>query len=190
MIFLSIADKLSDASELDRCLSEIAQGSAQALDELYKKTKTAVFAYSLSLLKNFHDAEDVAQDVFVTVYINAPAYSSVGKPMAWILTIARNLCYKKLGAGKRTDYLDSDEAERFFAEHAVSAETIAENKFFIEECLNNLSKTERDILVLHAVAGMKFREVAAFTEASLSSVLSVYHRTIKKIKNKYGSIVS
>lgn len=110
--------------------------------------------------------------------------------MAWILTIARNLCYKKLGAGKRTDYLDGDEAERFFAEHAVSAETIAENKFFIEECLNNLSKTERDILVLHAVAGMKFREVAAFTEASLSSVLSVYHRTIKKIKNKYGSIVS
>ena len=84
MIFLSIADTLSDASELDRCLSEIAQGSAQALDELYKKTKTAVFAYSLSLLKNFHDAEDVAQDVFVTVYINAPAYSSVGKPMAWI----------------------------------------------------------------------------------------------------------
>lgn len=72
MIFLSIADTLSDASELDRCLSEIAQGSAQALDELYKKTKTAVFAYSLSLLKNFHDAEDVAQDVFVTVYINAP----------------------------------------------------------------------------------------------------------------------
>ncbi len=39
MIFLSIADTLSDASELDRCLSEIAQGSAQALDELYKKTK-------------------------------------------------------------------------------------------------------------------------------------------------------
>lgn len=189
MIFLSIADTPSDASELDRCLSEIAQGSAQALDELYKKTKTAVFAYSLSLLKNFHDAEDVAQDVFVTVYINAPAYSSAGKPMAWILTIARNLCYKKLGAGKRTDYLDGDEAERFFAEHALSASEIAENRFFIEECLNHLSKTERDVLVLHAVAGMKFREVAAFADIPLSSALSLYHRAVKKIKTRYGSVV-
>ena len=189
MIFLSTMEVPSDASALDSCLSEIARGSAQALDELYYKTKTAVFGYSLSLLKNFHDAEDVTQDVFVTIYVNAPAYESAGKPLAWILTIARNLCYKKLNACKRTDYLDSDEAERFFAEHAMSASTIAENKFFIEECLNNLSGKERDILVLHAVAGMKFREVAAFTETSLSSVLSVYHRAIKKIKNIYGSVI-
>ena len=109
--------------------------------------------------------------------------------MAWMLTIARNLCYKKLNAGKRSDYLDSDEAERFFAEHALSASEIAENRFFIEECLNHLSKTERDVLVLHAVAGMKFREVAAFADIPLSSALSLYHRAVKKIKTKYGSVV-
>ena len=189
MLFLSTTYIPSDNSALDRCISEIAKGSAEALDELYYLTKTAVFGYTLSLLKNFHDAEDVTQDVFVAVYVNAPAYASESKPMAWMLTIARNLCYKKLNAGKRSDYLDSDEAERFFAEHALSVSEIAENRFFIEECLNHLSKTERDVLVLHAVAGMKFREVAAFADIPLSSALSLYHRAVKKIKTKYGSVV-
>ena len=109
MLFLSTTYIPSDNSALDRCISEIAKGSAEALDELYYLTKTAVFGYTLSLLKNFHDAEDVTQDVFVAVYVNAPAYASESKPMAWMLTIARNLCYKKLNAGKRSDYLDSDE---------------------------------------------------------------------------------
>lgn len=189
MIFLSVTSEPPAKEQLDGYISEIAKGSAQALEELYDKTRTAVFGLSLSLLKNFHDAEDVTQEAFVSIYVNAPAYVSEGKPLAWILTITRNLCYKRYNAGKRLDYLDSEEAERFFTEHAMSAGEIAENRFFIEECLNGLSKEERDVLILHAVAGMKFREVANFQNMPLSSTLSKYHRAVKKIKSKYGSNV-
>lgn len=189
MIFLSAVSLPPENSVLDGCISEMAKGSAQALDALYERTRTAVFGLSLTLLKNFHDAEDVMQDAFVAVYVNAPAYVSEGKPLAWILTITRNLCYKKLGAAKRSEYLDGEEAERFFSEHAMSPGEIAENRFFIEECLNHLSAEERDVLILHAVAGMKFREAARFMEIPLSSALSKYHRAIKKIRSRYGSNV-
>ena len=54
---------------------------------------------------------------------------------------------------------------------------------------SNLSAEERDVLILHAVAGMKFREAARFMEIPLSSALSKYHRAIKKIRSRYGSNV-
>ena len=187
MLFLSLATEPVDKNELDGYISEIAQGKPEGLDKLYGKTKSAVFGLSLSILKNFHDAEDVLHDCYISVYVNAPAYVSEKKPLAWILTIARNLCYKKLQTRKRTDYLDSEEAERFFTEHALPAGDVAEDRFFIEECVNNLGDEERDVLILHAVAGMKFREISAFLGVPLPTVLSRYNRTVKKLRIKYGS---
>lgn len=43
--------------------------------------------------KNTFDAMDVMQECIVKVYESAGNYRSRGKPMAWILTIAKNLCY-------------------------------------------------------------------------------------------------
>ena len=48
--------------------------------------------------------------------------------------------------------------------------------------LTVLSDTERQIVVLHAVSGFKHREIAACLELPLATVLSKYHRAIKKMK--------
>ena len=58
----------------------------------------------------------------------------------------------------------------------------AEDKIIISECLNTLSDSERQIIVLHAVAGMKHREIAELTGLPVSTVLSKYSRALKKLK--------
>ena len=90
-----------ESSRLDRCLLGIADEDSQALADLYDCTSASVYAFALSILKNTQDAEDVLHDCYLHIYSAASGYRSSGKPMAWILTITRNLCLLKLRERKR-----------------------------------------------------------------------------------------
>ena len=82
--------------ELEQLLSGVAAGNREALAQLYDRARTAVYGVALSYLKNAHDAQDVTQDTFVRVWDCAAQYQPQGTPMAWVLTIARNLARMKL----------------------------------------------------------------------------------------------
>jgi RNA polymerase sigma-70 factor (ECF subfamily) len=99
--------------------------------------------------------------------------------MAWILTIAKNLCLKQLRSSSRMEALPEQ-----WQNSPESAEMTAEDKVVLRQCMEALSDTERQILVLHAVSGFKHREIAACLELPLPTVLSKYHRAIKKMKAK------
>lgn len=87
--------------ELEALIGGIAAGSREDLAELYRRTRAAVYGLALSYLKNGAEAEDVAQDTFVKVWAAAPSYRPQGKPMAWLLTIARNLAMGRLRSAAR-----------------------------------------------------------------------------------------
>ena len=53
----------------------------------------------------------------------------------------------------------------------------------METFLGILNDEERQIVMLHTVSGLKNREIAALMEIPLNTVLSKYHRAIKKLKN-------
>ena len=86
----------TEAALLDCCLARVAGRDREALAELYQRTRTSVYGFALSILKNTQDAEDVLHDCYVNLYAAAAGYRSSGKPLAWILTITRNLCLMKL----------------------------------------------------------------------------------------------
>ena len=98
-----------DQTGLESLLLDMTRGDQEALAQLYHRTRTAVFGLTLSYLKNRHDAEDVTQDTFVRAWENAPSYRPQGKPMAWLLTIARNLSLMKLREKDRTESLPEED---------------------------------------------------------------------------------
>ena len=51
------------------------------------------------------------------------------------------------------------------------------------DALADLSDEERRVVLLHAVTGMKHREIAALLELPLPTVLSKYHRALKKMRS-------
>lgn len=168
-----------DPDRLDQCLSEIATGSSEALADLYRQTRASVYSFSLSLLKNAEDAEDVLHDCYIQIFLAADTYQSLGKPLAWILTIAKNLCRKKLREQARTtslpeeDWLDTLPAPK---------QLEPEERILLRSCLTRLSDEEQQIVVLHAVSGFRHREIADLLSLPLSTVLSKYNRAIKKLQ--------
>ena len=165
--------------ELEALISGIAAGSREDLAELYRRTRVAVYGLALSYLKNGAEAEDVAQDTFVKVWAAAPSYRPQGKPMAWLLTIARNLALGRLRTAARIQDLSEAQWSAFSIE---SDSLTADDRTVLAAALGRLSDEERHIVVLHAVCGLKHREIAQFLGLALPTVLSKYHRSLKKLK--------
>lgn len=163
--------------ELDRLLLRVGQGDREAFARLYSLTRGAVYALALSLLRDAHEAQDVAQDVYVKVWESAPAYRSQGSPMAWLLTVARNLARSRLRQSGRQIALDEE------AWNAIpAAAPDVEDRQLLQGALARLGAEEREIVLLHAVTGLKHREIAQLLELPLSTVLSKYHRGLKKLR--------
>ena len=163
---------------IEECIKNIADGNKNSLADLYNITKTAVYGFSLSILKNPHDAEDVLQEVYIKIYENACMYKSKGKPLAWILTITKNLAYMKIRGQK--DNVDITELQEVLVNNV---NIINEDKELLLMAFKVLTDEERNILILHANNGFKHREIAKILDLPLSTVLSKYNRAIKKIKN-------
>lgn len=166
--------------KVDRCISDIAlSGDNAALEQLYLLTKDAVYGFALSILKNTHDAEDVLHDCYLSVFHSASGYVSDGKPMAWIFTIVRNLCLSRLRSRSRFSDVPEEDWEPYLE---AGEQVTPEDRIVLEHCLRDLADDEREILLLHVLSGLKHREIAAMTDRPLSTVLSRYHRALKKMR--------
>lgn len=168
-----------DRWELEQMIAEVANGNRDALAAIYQNARGAVYAMALSYLKNGEDAQDITQDTFVRVWEKANQYRPQGSPMAWILTIAKNLALMKLRQGTWRDDLSEQEWQ---AIPAPVSEVSAEDRTMLQEALAKLEGQERQVVLLHAVSGLKHREIAALLELRLPTVLSKYHRALKKIR--------
>lgn len=164
---------------LDNCILRIADGDLDALAQLYDQTRSAAYGFALSILKNRHDAEDVLHDTYLQVWNAAGSYRAHGKPLAWLLTIVRNLALDQLRRQNRTEPLDWDQWQKQFAE--IPSVT-TEDRMMLSGLLSALNDQERQIITLHALTGLKHREIAALLDLPLPTVLSKYSRALKKLK--------
>lgn len=167
--------------DIDECIYAVAQGDDQALERLYNLTSSAVYAYALSVTKNVDDASDILHDAFIKVYESAHNYISQGKPMAWIFTIVKNLCYTSFRRQSRFVDISDEDLERQFA----ADETRSDDKLVVMQLLTNLDNLEREIVVMHAMSGLKHKDIARLLDMPLSTVLSKYNRALKKLQKVF-----
>lgn len=165
---------------IENCIAKIATGDQEALTLLYRKTSAAVYGFALSILKNKQDAEDVLQDTYIQIWNAAGSYTPNGKPLAWIFTITRNLALMRIRERSRTVAVAPEDWQSVFADvPAVNHE----DRQMLASLLGTLSDQERQIVILHAMTGLKHREIAELLNLRLSTVLSKYNRSLKKLCN-------
>lgn len=151
----------------------IGNGEKEAFCRLYELTGNAVFSYSLSLLCNQQDAEDAMQETYLKIRSAAHLYHPQGKPMAWILTITRNICMMKF---RQQKYCPTVSMETVKEEPDFDRIKDQEDRIILETAFRVLSPEERQIIILHSVSGLKHREISGILHLPLSTVLSKYNR--------------
>ena len=183
LLFMSTMDAPEDDKNkiLEKSLKRIAKGETDRIADIYDEVNSSLYGYILSFLKNPTEAEDVLQDTYVKICQSAGMYKAMGKPMAWILTIARNLALMKIRS--RAKFTDIEEYEWDNLSEGDS-DFHVEDREVLTAAMSKLSSEESQIVMLHAVSGMKHREIADMYDMPLATVLSKYNRALKKLKKE------
>ena len=151
--------------EIDYLILQIPQMD-NAFDELYESGKVKYFGVS--------NSRDILQEVYVKLYLAAKNYQSQKKPLAWIYTIARNECYL---------YLRRQNLTQEYQDHLYCPpETDMHTKMILEQLFESLNDQEREVIIMHALWGLKHHEIAGLLDIPLATSLSSYHRGMKKMK--------
>lgn len=159
----------------------IAAGDKEAFCALYEKCASSVFAFSLSILRDRTEAEDAMQETFLKIRSAAHLYTPKGKPMAWILTIARNICLMRY---RRRSHIAGYTEESRLEDVGLDQIASTEDRIVLQTAFSMLPEDVCRIIMLHAVSGMKHREIASLLELPLPTVLSKYNRGIKKLRRE------
>jgi len=183
MFILMMLEKEYDGQALctvcDGDILNVAKNEPDAVHILYEKTHKSLYGFILSITKDPHDTEDALQETYLAIYRSASAYKPKGKPMAWIFTVAKNAANMQLR--RRKDHIP-------FEEGAADADAFAvidgtEERMALKAAMELLSDDERKIVMLHAVSGLKNREIASVLNIPLNTVLSKYNRAMKKLRD-------
>ena len=92
-------------------LARVPRGDRAALQTVYRLTSAKLFGVTLRILGERGAAEDVLQEVYMTVWRRAADFDAGrASPMTWLIAIARNRAIDRLRADKRTRNLDPIDA--------------------------------------------------------------------------------
>lgn len=164
---------------LERLLMRIASADTDALEALYLATKSSVYGFARSIVKQREQAEDVMQETYVTIFLSAQQYRAQGKPMAWILTIVRNQSLMKLREARHfvDDYdIDVSQPQQDdFTQRSL-------DRMVLRTAIAVLAEDEWQIVSLHSLSGLKHREIAELLGIPLSTTLSKYRRALAKLQ--------
>lgn len=166
------------AEQGERLLAAIGRGDAAAFEEFYRAAGTMVYAFALSLTRDHQGAQDVMMETFLHVRTGAAHYKPAGKPMAWVFTIARNAFYQQQRARDR----EAPQEEPAATALPVDDTDRRDDAIVLRQAMQVLDSRERQIVVLHAVSGLRHREIAQVMGMPLSTVLSKYTRALHKLR--------
>lgn len=176
-------DNIDDAL-IEQYIANAAAGDTDGIAQLYAHTASSVYGFALSILKNTADAEDITHDTYVRIFAYAGSYKPRGKPLPWILEITKNLAFMALRKKKRDQPTEDELLYRMNVQTDFS-ETVTD-ELSVTQAMLTLGEEERQIVTLHAVTGLKHREIAKLLDIPLATVLSKYNRAIKKLKQRLG----
>ncbi len=144
-------------------------------------------AYNLArwLLRHDHDAEDAVQDAFVRAYRSFDQFRGAdGRP--WILTIVRNVCYSRLRDSRRAEAVEpfDDDAHGVIADgpEANAAAWQEIRSEMLQQALAQLAPESREVVVLHSLEGLSYRDIAAVTNVPIGTVMSRLARARQKLE--------
>jgi RNA polymerase sigma-70 factor, ECF subfamily len=169
--------------QIHEIIKELKQRNYQSFDVFYNLTKNQVFYAIINIVKDKSQAEDLMQDTYLKFLEKIDQYKDGNNPYAYLSKIARNLAINYYHQDKKIVYNDE------IIDHSDSLyESIEENED-IFKLLNILSDIEKEVVTLHVINDLKFKEIAGILKKPLGTILWIYNKAIKKLKEKAGDIL-
>jgi len=185
-------DAQDDArARLTAALVRAGEGDRSALRTVYDATHAKLFGIVLRICRERQAAEDVLQDVYLTIWRRAGAFDpGRASPITWMATIARNRAIDRVrsSAIRRTE--PEDAALEVADESPLAPELIAraQTATRLHTCLDTLEERQQTAIRTAFFDGLTYAELADRLTVPLGTVKSWIRRGMMKLKECLGDV--
>lgn len=171
--------------QIHEIIEQLRKKDYSSFDTFYELTKKQVFFAIVSIIKDQDLTEDLMQDTYVKFLEKIDQYRPNENPYAYLSRIGRNLAINSYNRRKKEVV-----SEEIF-ETIPSLETVSdkEDDQDILKILDLLDLDEREVVTLHVINDLKFREIAESMNKPLGTVLWIYNKAIKRLKKEIGDVL-
>lgn len=176
---------------------EIKQGDAKALEEIVKRYSNKVYNLAYHLTRNAHAAEEIMQDVFLTVIAKIGTLTTEAYFSTWLYRVTTNAAYGYLRKEKKfseqTPVEDIDQEQFLEYDWSNLPDDVLlseESKKVLRQSIDSLPEAMRTVVVLKDVEGLKNEEIAETLGISVPAVKSRLHRgrlILRQLLSEYFS---
>ena len=159
----------------------------RAFERLYHRHVGDVYRYSLAILRNPSDAEDVTQTTFLNAYRAYRVGERPDSPRAWLIAIAHNVCRQRFRTASRR--VQEVAYEETVAEASVP-DPEAPSAEEIQRALGQLAFNQRAALVMRELEGRSYAEIAELLDVSTSAVETLLFRARRALREQLEGSIS
>ncbi len=181
-----------------RLAARARTGDREAFEELVEIYKDKIVQLGYRMLGNKHEAEEVAQETFIRVYVNLNKYDATHKFSTWIYRIASNICIDRIRKRRHAYSLDAeihqDGEQNLYAALPDTSKSpeeqavLGEMQVAVHDAVMSLNPTYRTVMVLRYFHDMSLQEISDVTNLPVSTIKTRIHRGREALRKKLSDI--
>lgn len=177
-------------------LRRLRSRDERAFRELIAAHRDRVFNITYRMLGNRHEAEDVAQEVFISVFKTIDTFREEAKFSTWLYRVTVNHCKNRIKYLARRHDRDRDELDETSraANNAVDGPPVAKQpdralasaqmEKLLQEAIASLDDDHRVVVVLRDIEDLTIEEICEITGLPDGTVKSRLHRARLALRKK------
>lgn len=168
-------------------IEKAKKGDKRAFGKIYEKFLPRIYRFVFYLVPDSAIAEDITQDTFVKSWESLAKFSGKkGTVQSYLYAIARNgvIDYqrKKKESRLNMDYAQQIGSDENLEDKVINLERVSK----VHQALSDLSKEDRDLIVLRYFEEMSYKEIADIVGQSEGAVRVKTHRIVKSMKSFFS----
>jgi len=179
-------------------LARFAAGERAALEELFKRYRLPAYRVAFRLLGNEADALDAVQEGFVKALTHLGGFQGRSSFKTWLMRVVSNAALDLGRQRGRRECLSLEAAELrendlsllLVPDESAAQLDRSELRMMLDQALLTLSDAQRQTFVLHAEAGLSYREVAEVMNISIGTVMSRLFYARQKLRSHLADKLS
>jgi RNA polymerase sigma-70 factor (ECF subfamily) len=185
-------------------IRRLQQRDEKAFEEIVRLYQHKVYNLVYRMIGNQQEAEDVAQEVFVTVFKSVDSFRGEAKFSTWLYRIAANHCKNRMKYLGRRSYKSTGELNEASEKEVLEAQPSAmrphvdgpdavleglELERTVQEGIAQLEEEHRVLVILRDVEDLSYEEISSITGLELGTVKSRLHRARLQLKEHMAKVL-
>ncbi|HRE52496.1 MAG TPA: RNA polymerase sigma-70 factor [Flavitalea sp.] len=169
---------------IQECFHRLAKGDVGMFEAFFEAYKKRVYGVALKMLKSPTEAEEIVQEVFLSIWQSRERLDKINDPEAYLFTATHNAVYTHLKKASRNEQLLNTILRHIARKQNTTEEAIAarEAEQLISKAVQQLPQQQRTVFQLNKQEGLSYLEIAERMHLSPNTVRNHLAESMKTIR--------